>query len=198
MSSKPKRIGVFSGTFDPFHIAHLEACLVSKAACELDTVAIIAERNPRRKQDVTDYKTRLSMIELATAGFPSLRILDAEAGALTTQNTLPLLHEQFDEAEFWYILGSDLAMHLADWPGVAELIDNFRLCIILRSNKDRGVVEAQLEVLKDKYSKLEYKILPEVWSLVSSSKIRDQVKKSGSSPYLHRDVLKYVVKNDVY
>lgn len=193
-----RRIGVFSGTFDPFHIAHLEACLVSKAACELDTVAIIAERNPRRKEGVTDYKTRLNMIELATAGFPSIRILDADEDALTTKKTLPILHDQFGEAELWYILGSDLVMNMTDWPEIDELIDNFKLCVILRSNKDRSVVEAQLEILKDRHYNLNYKILPEVWSPVSSSVIRDQIKKSGFSPYLHRDVLKYVIKNDVY
>lgn len=198
MNNKSKRVGVFSGTFDPFHIAHLEACLVSKATCELDTVAIIAERNPRNKQDVTDYRTRLNMIELATAGFPSLRILDVEADALTTKNTLPILREQFGTAELWYVLGSDLVMSLKDWDQLDELCRTFNLCVILRSNKERGVTEAQLELLKDKYPSLQYQILPEVWSPVSSSKIRNQIHKSGFSPYLHRDVLKYVVKNDVY
>lgn len=197
MTDKQK-IGVLSGTFDPFHIAHLEACLVAMAACDLDTVTIITERSPRRKQAVTNYKTRVHIIDLASSDYPKLRQLDVADEVITTSNTLPILHEQFGDAEFWYILGSDVVEHLYQWDGIEDLFANFKLCVVLRSNKDKKITEAKLELLKESYPQIKYLLLPEVWSPVSSSVIRKQIKKSGYSPYLHRDVLKYVITNSVY
>lgn len=193
-----KRVGVFSGTFDPFHIAHLEACLVALAACQLDTVAIFVEKKPKRKKDITDYKKRLNMIDLATAEFPSLRMLDNEAENVTVKNTLPVLKRQFNKSEFWYILGSDILEHLESWDNLEDLFKNFKLCVILRSNSDRKKIESLLAHLSKKFEHLKYVVLPEVLSPVSSSTIKKEIKETGFSPYLHRDVLGYILKQDIY
>lgn len=193
-----KKIGVISGTFDPFHIAHLELCLVTKAACELDTILLMIEKKPHRKEAVTSYEQRLNMVDLATSGYPSLRMLDVGEDNITVANTLPLLREQFPDGSFHYILGSDLVEHLKDWQDVEGLCKNFKLCVVLRTNEERSEVEKQLRVLKKEYPDLEYTVLPSVWSPVSSSKIREQIRSTGYSPYVHREVLKYIMSEAIY
>lgn len=195
--SKTKKVGVFSGTFDPFHIAHLEACLVAKAACELETILIMAEKAPKRKYQVSSYKERVTMVDLATSEFPSLRLIETGEENITIDNTLPLLHDQFPGAEYWYIAGSDIIKHLHTWQNPEKLFSNLKLCVVLRENKDKKQTKHDLEKLKKTYKDFDYKILPEVWSAVSSSKIRRQIKDTSYSQYLHREVMHYILAKDV-
>jgi len=193
-----KRIGVFSGTFDPFHVAHLESCLVAKASCELTTVAILIERKPKRKRNVTTYKNRLAMTDLAIQSYPSLRLIDTKKDNINTKNITPILKEQFPVSEFWYIFGSDMLDHLPHWDGLDSLINEYKFCVILRRKDDLKYTEQILKDLKKKYNRLTYKILPEVWSDISSSKIRSEISENGYSEFLHRDVIKYIMTNNVY
>lgn len=193
-----KRIGVFSGTFDPFHIAHLEACLVAKAACELDSTLVVIEKKPHRKYDVTSFEKRYNMVDLATASFPSFRVLDVGNDNVTINNILPLLNKQFTKAEYWLIIGSDTVRHLRHWQNIEELFRVFKVCVILRENKDKKTVSSNLNKLQKDYKDFTYKLLPEVWSPVASTKIRRQIKGTGYSSLVHRDVLKYILKNNIY
>lgn len=193
-----QRIGVFSGTFDPFHIAHLEACLVAKAELELETVVILIEKQPHRKQDVTSYEHRLAIIDLATQEYPSIRMLQYDHDNVTIDNALPVLGQQFGDAQYWYIVGSDMIQHIGDWQNVEALFAAMHLCVILRDNQDERQTVQWLEVLKKQYSSLVYRVLPGVWSPVSSSQIRNEIASTGHSRYLHRGVLKYILTNNVY
>lgn len=191
-------IGVFSGTFDPFHVAHLEACLVAKAVLELETVAILVEKKPRRKSGVTDYQTRLAMIDLAIQEYPSLRLIESGHDNITVDTAVPLLEQQFDNAEYWYIVGSDMVAHMEDWQNIDALFESMKLCVVLRHNADEAKTTQVLKKLKKRFDHLTYQILPGVWSPVSSSSIRQEIAQQGYSKYLHRDVLKYVIKHNVY
>jgi len=193
-----RRVGIFSGTFDPFHVAHLEACLVAKAACELDTVVVLVEKKPHRKTDVTSYDKRLAMIDLALQEYPGIRLLESPGDNITIDNTLPILEEQFEDAEYWYIIGSDVVGHLKHWTNADLLLSRLRLCVVLRSNEDADKTEEELKILNQEYPELGYRILPEVWSPLSSSKIRAEIAKSGYSQYVHREVMKYIVRNNIY
>lgn len=193
-----KRIGVFSGTFDPFHNAHLEACLVAKAACELDTVLIMIEKRPHRKYNVTSYKKRVNMVDLATANFPSLRMFGTDTDNINIDNILPDLREQFVDGEYWLIIGSDTVKYLSHWHNIEKVFKYFKICVILRENKDKKTVTAELKKLQKEFQDFVYKLLPEVWSPVASSKIRRQIKDTGYSALIHHDVLEYIVKENIY
>ena len=193
-----RRIGIFSGTFDPFHIAHLEVCLVAKAALELETVVVLIEKSPARKQQVTEYNHRLAMIDLAIQEYPSIRLLEVEHDNITIDTTLPLLDRHFDNAEYWYIAGSDVVPYLEQWQNVEALFLAMHLCIVLRNNNNEAEVMSQLKNLKKSHSNLVYRVLPEVWSDVSSSKIRHELAQTGTSPHLHQDVINYIQQYEVY
>ncbi len=193
-----KRVGVFSGTFDPFHIAHLEVCLVGRAACELDVVTVMIEKKPRRKTGVTSYKQRLAMVDLALQHHPSIRLIDTEAERITANSALTVLRQQFPESDYYYMLGSDVLEHIKDWPHVSVLIKNFSFCVVLRNNEDEQTARKHLKELQKEHKELRYKLLPAVWSPISSSKIRTEIANTGYSEYVHRDTLKYILKNQIY
>lgn len=195
---KAQQIGVFSGTFDPFHIAHIEVCLAARASCNLETVLIMVERAPKRKYQVSSYKKRVTMVDLAISEFPSLRLIEPDADNITIDNTLPLLKNQFPKAKYWYIVGSDIVMYLSSWRNLSRLFEHLKLCVVLRTNEDEAQTKSELNKLKKQYKKIDYVIIPEVWPTISSSKIRKQIRDSGYSPFLHRDVMDFILTNNIY
>lgn len=191
---KSKRIGLFSGTFDPIHVGHVEVCLVALGACELDEVLVMIEKNPHRKTSVTDYKHRKAMTDLALADFKTIKRFESPHDNITFQNTLPELAHTYNKADFCLIIGSDMLDHLGQWPAVGEWLPKLELCVVLRTNQEKAKVTKQLENLPLK----SYKILPAVWSLVSSSVIKKEIAQTGTSEAVHKNVINYIKKHQLY
>lgn len=192
------RVGVFSGTLDPVHIGHIEACLVSLSALNLDTVCVFLEKHPTRKVNVTDYKDRLAMLKLAVAEYRTINVLDFDEDNVTVESALDALDSKFANAKYWYILGSDMLKHIESWNGFEDLMTNFNLCVVLRNNAEKNSVTNHLNKLKENFTKMEYKILPEVWSEVSSSKVRQEIKETGTSKNVNPEVLEYIKNFELY
>ena len=156
------------------------------------------ERKPNRKVGVTSYHHRKNMVERAITSYPSIELLQHDIDNLTIDNSLPLLIDTYGESEFWYVVGSDIILHIGQWQSVNRLFSNMRLCVVLRSNSDREKIEAALQKLQNTYNHLEYKLLPEVWSPVSSSHIRELVKLGKKAPMLDKKTHDYIAENNLY
>src|SRR5438132_13227938 len=98
------RIGVFGGTFDPVHTAHLILAEQCREQAQLDQVWFIPAARPPHKQDrsLTAFRHRLEMLALALAGQPTFVINDLEKdrpGPSYTVETLHELHHRHPEAD---------------------------------------------------------------------------------------------------
>lgn len=192
------RVGVFSGTFDPVHRGHIEACIVALGALELDTVLILLEKQPRRKTGVADWSHRANMLELATTKFPSLRAVDIGTDNITAENTIQYLAEQFPAAEYWYIAGSDMLAHIEDWPGSEQLFQAMNICVVLRDNQDLKKTEKHTKQLEEKYPDTKFKILPSVWSPISSSQAKQSLREKQEASGLDPAVQDYIKRHELY
>jgi nicotinate-nucleotide adenylyltransferase len=192
------KVGIFSGTFDPVHRGHIEACVVALGVLMLDTVLIMIEKQPHRKAGVVDFQDRANMLELATLDYPSLRLVDLEADNVTTENTLHYLREHFKDSEYWYIVGSDMLKHITDWPGHEELFAAMNVCIVLRDNDELKNVKIQVEKLEDEYEGTAFIILPSVWSPISSSKAKEMLRKGEIVTAIDPTVQEYIKKHELY
>ncbi len=190
----PKRIGLFSGTFDPIHVGHIEVCLVALGACELDEVLVMIEKNPHRKEKVTDYAHRKAMTDAALHDFKTIKRFDSPHNNITFENTLPTLANTYNNAQFCLIVGSDMLEHLGDWPGADAWLARLELCVVLRDNTQKSKVTKQLEQLTPK----NYKILPAVWSPVSSSIVKNDIRQNGLSDLVHNNTMNYIKKHRLY
>ncbi len=75
--SRPQRIGVLGGTFDPVHIGHLRGALEVAEALGLDELRMMpSARPPHRDTPQVSAQDRLAMVECAVAGVPPL-VVDA-------------------------------------------------------------------------------------------------------------------------
>ena len=112
------RLGIFGGTFNPIHLAHLilaEQCL---EACRLDRVLFVPAGQPPHKSDrqITPARVRLEMVELAIAGHHGFQVSAIEVnrpGPSYSAETLAELANQHVGDELFFLVGSD---SLADLP----------------------------------------------------------------------------------
>ena len=73
------RIGVFGGTFDPVHLAHLILAEQCREQGRLDEVRfMVAARPPHKPQPVASFDQRVEMLTLAISGQPAFRVEELE------------------------------------------------------------------------------------------------------------------------
>lgn len=193
-----RRIGIFSGTFDPIHVGHVEACLVAKGALELDEVQVMIEKKPHHKTAVTDYQHRQKMVELALSDFSSIKLFDTKNDNITFDNSSQQLQKQFPDCQFVMIVGSDMLEPMQGWPGFDGWITSQSIAIVLRDNKQEEAVKKHISKLAEQYATARISILPAVWSTVSSSRVRSTIKKFGFSEAVHQKVGRYITQHHLY
>jgi nicotinate-nucleotide adenylyltransferase len=141
------RIGIYSGTFDPVHAGHIAFALQAASAAGLNRVYFVPERAPRGKRHVTHYAHRVAMIRRATRPYMQLEVLELEDKTFSVAHTLPRLRRDFPQSELVYLCGSDVIAHMAQWPHVAQFLQQVELCVGRRGNETQLSIEQVLETL---------------------------------------------------
>ena len=118
-----ERIGVFGGTFDPVHIAHLVAALEARHALHLDRVLLVVANEPWQKvgeRHVTPAADRYDMVAAAVLdvdGLEASRIEIDRGGPSYTADTLAALAQP--ERALFLIVGADV--DLDTWARADEV-----------------------------------------------------------------------------
>ena len=123
------RIGVFGGSFDPVHSAHLIVAQEAAEFLKLDHVRFVPAAIQPFKPDghVADTAHRVAMLRLALSDHAAflLDLREIERGGISyTADTLAHLRHDFPDDELFLLVGADAARHLSRWhdsPKLAEL-----------------------------------------------------------------------------
>jgi nicotinate-nucleotide adenylyltransferase len=122
------RIGLFGGTFDPPHEAHLNACLLGMKRLELDRVWwIVTPANPLKDtRGLAPLDRRIRAIKAFTQ-HPRINVTGFEAtiGTRYTFDTVAFLVRRCPGVRFVWIMGADnlRSFHRwQKWRGIANLV----------------------------------------------------------------------------
>lgn len=137
MSGPGARIGIFGGTFDPIHVAHIEVAERVRSALDLDRVLFVVANDPWQKvdHDITPAEDRYAMVAAATEGHPGLepsRLEIDRGGPSYTIDTVRQLHEQYPGAELVLVIGADVVPGLLTWKDEDRLRDLVTLAVVGR------------------------------------------------------------------
>lgn len=147
-----RRIGIYSGTFDPVHPGHVAFALESKAVCELDEVIFLPERDPRGKAGASSMHHRIQLLGHALEGLAGLRVLELASEQFTVSQTLPELQQLFTDASLVLLAGSDVIRTFPyRWEGLQELLEAMPLAIGIRAGDAPDAIDAIIQELQEEY-----------------------------------------------
>nr|WP_100119754.1 nicotinate (nicotinamide) nucleotide adenylyltransferase [Limnohabitans sp. G3-2] len=135
-----QRLGVFGGSFDPPHPAHV--ALVESALDQLclDRVHVVPTGQAWHKtRALTDARHRVAMARLAFAHCPQVVVDEREvrrAGPSYTVDTLKALQSEYPQAQIYLLLGDDQRRSLPAWHQIDEI---GRIAIICAAGRDVAV-----------------------------------------------------------
>jgi nicotinate-nucleotide adenylyltransferase len=119
--SRPRRVALYGGTFDPVHDGHLAVARSLLALLALDEVLFIpAHAAPhKRRLPQTPAWHRYAMLALATADDARLRVstveLDAPERPYTVETIARLQSEYGERARLFFVMGADSWAEIATW-----------------------------------------------------------------------------------
>ena len=148
--TRPKRLGLFGGTFNPIHYGHLRTAEEVVEALGLTRLWFIPAALPPHKmtQGIPPFETRLEMTRLAVGRHPRITVSDIEGrrpGKSYSIETLRQVREQHGpDWELYFILGLDAILEITTWKDYAELFTLCNFVALDRPGYDRSQLEAVL------------------------------------------------------
>jgi nicotinate-nucleotide adenylyltransferase len=193
------RLGVFGGTFDPVHYAHLRLAETARESLSLDRVLFVPAGQPWRKSGrvVSKGRHRAAMLQLALEDNPSFAVSTLELereGPSYTLDTLEALRELHSGTELFLIVGEDALADLPNWKQPEHIIDLATLAVASRGDTEEASPTKRLPAVADRVVRVEMEALE-----ISGTKVRERVRNSLSIRYLVPDAVReYIDEHALY
>lgn len=206
-------VGIFGGTFDPIHNAHLRLALEVKQALSFDELRLLPAAIPPHKQSPErDPRTRLAMLERAVQFCPELSIdgreLEREGLSYSIDTIKSLRADLGDQVSLCLVMGADSFYYFDRWHRWQGILAVAHIIVINRP----GVTDSFPDVIaelaaKAEISKTELREKPfggihciQLSMLpISSTHIRQLIAQGESPQFLLPDsVWSYIQENDLY
>ncbi len=185
-------IGLYGGTFDPVHQAHLAIAREALACCGLESVLFIPAARPPHKRGLAhaSYEDRYRMVELACAGDPRLEPSRLEAGARQSYSidTIERVRTALGSAaKLFWIIGADAFAEISAWRRWRDVAAQVEFIVVSRPG------HAYEMPAETRVHRLDTVALP-----VSSSEIRRRLAAGCFDVPVPAAVLAYIRERELY
>ena len=121
------RLGIFGGTFDPPHRAHLALAEQALDQLDLDKVLWVLTSNPphKRGQPISHLEIRLEMLQSAIFGNQKFQLSRVDIDRPPPHfalDTVRLLRREFSTDKLVYLMGGDSLRDLTTWHKPAAFV----------------------------------------------------------------------------
>lgn len=116
-----ERVGIFGGSFDPPHRAHVKLVLEAQKEFSLDHLFIVPSKYPPGKTPVAPYEKRLEWCRTLFGSLPKIEVSELEANSSQTvfgKQIFSHLGLKYPSAQYYWILGEDQLDQLPYWNEV--------------------------------------------------------------------------------
>ncbi len=183
-----RRVGLFGGTFNPPHVAHLLMANEVAETLQLDEVRFMPNAVPPHKIKEGDATAiqRLEMTRLAIANNAKfvLEPFEIDRGGVSySYETMQQLTKREPDVQFYFIIGGDSIAELHTWYHIEELVKLVRFVgvgrpgYVSQSIYDVEIVEAPLMDL-------------------SSTIIRERLQKGTTVKYLLPEAVEQYIREE--
>jgi len=191
-----RSIGIYGGTFDPVHNAHLLLAECAREELGLDVLLFIPANIPPHKtwgRRITPAHCRLEMLRLATASNPHFSVSTHEIdnrGVSYTLDTLRWLRQGHPDSALTLLIGGDAARDFHTWREPEEIAGLASIAVV-----DRPGIYLPDEILPGVgFHRVSAPLID-----ISSTDIRERVAAGRSIRYrTHDRVIEYIYENGLY
>lgn len=196
------RLGIFGGTFDPPHIAHLILAEEAKHQLLLDRVLwVLTPHSPHKQCNViSPVNHRLDMVQAAIEGNSAFELSRVEIDRPAPHfavDTVTLLGKMYPDSTLFYLMGGDSLQDLPSWHRPLEFIQRcYALGVMRRPGFciDIRLLDSQLPGIIKKVQYFDAPLLE-----ISASQIRHRVaRREPFRYYLIPSVNQIILKRGLY
>jgi len=189
------RIGIFGGSFDPVHNAHVALAGVALRELRLDQLLWVPAGQPWQKQrHITPAADREAMVRLAIEGEPRFTLSRIElerSGPSFTVDTVRDLRAARPDAQWFLVIGQDQYAGFHTWHGWQDLLGLVTLAIADRPDAKHSV---DPQVLAVPHAAVALPMMD-----VSSTDIRARVEHGqGIADLVPEPVARYIARHRLY
>lgn len=186
------KIGLYFGSFNPVHIAHL--IIANHLLNETDIQKIwfvLSPQNPfKEEKSLLNEYHRLHLVKTAIADDARMRASDIEFNLPKpsyTTSTLAYLKEKNPEQEFCIIMGSDSFQNLHKWKNYELIVKDYDVYVYRRPGFEiNNAINARLHIADAPLLQL------------SATEIRHYIKEGKSIRYMVPDVVREEIEKGGY
>ena len=177
------KVGVFGGSFNPPHVAHVLACTLLLSTEDLDQVLVIPAFRHAFGKPLAPFEDRLRMCDLAMGWLRGVSVSRVEqdlGGDSWTLRTVEHLSEVHPDWKLRLIIGSDILPDAPRWLGFESIVRLAPPVVLTRAGTEAG-----------------RGLLPDV----SSTMVRDLIARGAWADVerlVPRSVLTYIRANSLY
>jgi nicotinate-nucleotide adenylyltransferase len=195
LSTVAHRVGIFGGSFDPVHNAHLALARLAVDELELDELLWVPAGKPWQKtRAVTSAVHREAMVRLAIEGQPEFSVSRIEIerrGPSFTLDTVRELRALRPGVKWYLVIGQDQYAAFHTWHGWQELLGLVTLAI---ANRPDAEATADPQVLGVPHEAVALPMMD-----ISSTDIRERIAQGAAiDDLVPATVARYIARHHLY